>query len=43
MITAHIKATVKLFAGIHVGFTHKDVSARSLQASGAMALLCYGV
>ena len=42
-ITAHIKATVKLFAGTHLGFTHHDVSARSLRASGAMALLCSGV
>ena len=43
MITAHLKATVKLFAGTHMGFTYQDVSARSLRAAGAMALLCYGV
>ena len=39
MITAHLKATVKL-AGTHLGFTHQDVSARSLPEAGAMALLC---
>ena len=43
MITAHIKATVKLLAGTHLGLTHKDVSARSLWEAGAMALLCSGV
>ena len=43
MITAHIKATVKLFAGTHLGFMHKDLSARSLQTAGAMARLCSGV
>ena len=42
-ITAHLKATVKLFAVTHLGFTHHDVSARSLWAAGAMALLCSGV
>ena len=42
-ITSHLKATVKLFAGTHLGFKHHDVSARSLRASGAMALLCSGV
>ena len=42
-ITAHLKATVKLFAGTHLGFTHHDVSARSLRTAGAMALLCSGV
>ena len=42
-ITAHLKATVKLFAGTHLGFTHHDVSVRSLRAAGAMALLCSGV
>ena len=42
-ITAHLKATVKLFAGTHLGFTHHDVSARSLRAAGAIALLYYGV
>ena len=43
MITDHLKATVKLLAETHLGFTHKYVSARSLQAAGAMALLCSGV
>ena len=41
--TSHLKATVKLFAGTHLGFMHHDVSAISLWASGAMALLCSGV
>ena len=39
MITAHIKATVKLLAGTYLGFTHIYVYARSLQAADAMALL----
>ena len=43
MITAHLKALVKLLAGTHLWFTYKDVSARSLWAAGAMALLCSGV
>ena len=43
MITALLKATVKLLTGTHLGFTYKDVSARSLREAGAMALLCYGV
>ena len=43
MITAHLKATVKLLAGTHLGFTYKDVSVQSLLAAGAMTLLCYGV
>ena len=43
MITAHLKATVKFLAGTHMGFTHKDVSAWSLTAAGAMALLYSGV
>ena len=43
MITAHLKATVKLLAGTHLGFTHKYVSARSLWDAGTMALLCYVV
>ena len=43
MITAHLKATVKLLAGTNLGFTHKYVSARSLRAASAMPLLCYGV
>ena len=43
MIMAHLKATVKLFAGTHLELTHQDVSARSLREAGAMALLCYGV
>ena len=42
-ITAHLKTTVKLFAGTPLGFTHHDVSARSLRAAGAMALICSGV
>ena len=42
-ITAHLKTTVKLFAGTPLGFMHHDVSARSLRAAGAMALLCSGV
>ena len=42
-ITSHLKTTVKLFAGNPLGFTHHDVSARSLRAAGAMALLCSGV
>ena len=43
MITAHLKATVKLIAGNHLGFTYKDISSRSLRAEGVMALLCSGV
>ena len=43
MITSHLKATVKLLAGTHLVFNHKDVSARSLRAAGGMALLCSGV
>ena len=43
MITSHLKATVKLLAGTHLGFTYEYVSARSLQAAGAMALLNSGV
>ena len=43
MITAHLKATVKFFTGTHMGFMHQDVSARSLRAAGAMALLYSGV
>ena len=43
MITAHLKATVKLLAGDHLGFMYKDISARSLCAAGAMTLLCSGV
>ena len=43
MITAHLKSTVKLLAGTNLGFTYKDVSVRSLQAAGAMVLLCSGV
>ena len=37
-ITAHLKTTVKLFAGTPLGLTHHDVSARSLRAAGAMVL-----
>ena len=43
MIMAHLKATFKLLAGTHMGFTYKDVSARSLWAAGTMALLYSGV
>ena len=43
MITSHLKATVKLFAVTHLGFTHQDVSARSLREAGSMSLLCSGV
>ena len=42
-ITAHLKSTVKLFTGTPLGFMHHDVTARSLRAAGAMALLCSGV
>ena len=42
-ITSHLKATVKLLAGTHLGFTYKDVSVRSLRAAGAMTLLYSGV
>ena len=38
-ITAHFKATVNLFTGTPLGFTHHDVYAKSLRATGAMALL----
>ena len=40
MITAHLKAMVKILLGTHLGFTHKYVSAWSLWAASAMALLC---
>ena len=43
MITAYLKATAKLLAGTHLGFTQKDVSARSLWVVGAIVLLCSGV
>ena len=43
MITSHLKATVKLLAGTHLGFAYKYVFARSLRAAGAMAPLCFGV
>ena len=43
MITAHLKAMVKLLAGTYLGFTYKDVSTWTLWAVGAIALLCYGV
>ena len=42
-ITVHLKTTVKLFARTPLGFTHNDVSAGSLRAAGAIALLCSGV
>ena len=38
-ITSHLNTKVKLFAGTPLGFTHHDVSARSLIPAGAMALL----
>ena len=41
-ITAHIKATVKIFAGTHLWFTHHDVYVISLLAAGDMAILCSG-
>ena len=40
IITDHLKATVKILAGNHLGFTYRDVSAWLLQASGAMEILC---
>ena len=43
IITAHLKATVKLLVGTHLVFTDKDVSERSLRAVGAISLLCSGV
>ena len=43
IITAHLKVTVKFLSGTHLGFTHKDVSVRSLWAVSAMELLCSGV
>ena len=43
LITSHLKSTVKLLTGTHLGFTQKDVSARSLREAGSMALLCSGV
>ena len=43
MITDHLKVKFKLLAGTYIGFTYDDVSARSLQSAGAMALLCSGV
>ena len=42
MISATLKAAVK-FCGPNLGYTKDDVSARSLRAAGAMALLCAGV
>ena len=42
-ITAYLKTTVKLFAGTPLGFTHHDVSARSLRVAGAMAVFFSGV
>ena len=41
MIMKVLKGAVSL-SGENLGFLPKDVSARSLQASGAMALLCSG-
>ena len=43
VITALLKAKVNLLAGTHLGFTYKYVSARSLWAAGAIALLYSGV
>ena len=42
MITKVIKGAVSL-SGENLGFLPKDVSARSLQSDGAMALLCSGI
>ena len=42
MITTVLKGAVSL-SGENLGFLPKDVSARSLQAAGAMALLCSGI
>ena len=43
MLTAHLKVMVKILAGTHLSFTHKDVSARSLWEAGTMALICSGM
>ena len=42
MITKVLKGAVSL-SGENLGFLPKDVSARSLWAAGAMALLCSGI
>ena len=42
MITKVLKGAVSL-SGENLGFLPKDVSARSLRATGAMALLCSGI
>ena len=42
MITKLLKGGVSL-SGENLGFLPKDVSARSLRAAGAMALLCSGI
>ena len=42
MITKVLKGAVSL-SGENLGFLPRDVSAWSLQAAGAMALLCYGI
>ena len=42
MITKVLKGAVSL-SGDNLGFLPKDVSARSLRAAGAMALLCSGI
>ena len=42
MITKVLKGAVSL-SGENLGFLPKEVSARSLQAAGAMALLCSGI
>ena len=41
MISKNLKSAVGV-CGINLGFEAKDVSARSLRATGAMALLCPG-
>jgi hypothetical protein len=40
MITDALRATVATCDSAQLGFLHSDVSARSLRAAGAMALLC---
>mmetsp|Transcript_20821 Transcript_20821/g.31356 ORF Transcript_20821/g.31356 Transcript_20821/m.31356 type:complete len:204 (+) Transcript_20821:431-1042(+) len=43
MITAIFQATVATFSPSELDFTPRDISACSLRAGGAMALLCAGV
>jgi hypothetical protein len=40
MITTALRAAVGMFASRDLGFLSSDISARSLRAAGAMALLC---